>query len=93
MTDNHGVNKAKKHKCSICGQEYTIHDPKNPNVELNSVKKKYFRFPDEWNEEEILMHKINHLESSKARRLIKKYIKLVEEDRRAFLGFIKTLDT
>jgi len=91
MTDNHGTNKAKKHKCSICGQEYTIHDPKNPNMELHSIKEKPFRFPDEWNEKEILAHRISHIESSKARRLAVKFVSFTKSDREEFQNFIKEI--
>jgi len=84
--DNHGVNKCKKHECDICGQEYTIHDPENPNVD--KVEGKFFRFPDEWNEGEILAHKISHLKSSKSIRFVRKFVTLTKDVREEILDFI-----
>jgi len=85
---NHGENNAKRHKCSICKQEYTIYDPKNPN---KSKDGKFFRFSDEWNESEILAHKISHIKLSKSRRLVAKFVTLTQDEREVILSFINTM--
>lgn len=83
-----GENTAKKHKCSDCGQEYTIHDPENPNEIKKDRKVMTFRFPNEWNEQEVLAHKLSHVESPKARRVLGKIVRLPENVREEITDFL-----
>jgi len=73
-------------KCSICGEKYTIFDPKNPR--LNKTNNKPARLPNTWTEEEEMAHKIGHVESVKARRVIGGIVALSQDDRKEVLGFI-----
>jgi len=81
-----GENPAKIHKCSICGTKYTIHDSKNTNKDKKTGQP--FKFPNEWNEQEITAHKLSHVESPKARRVLGKLLKLPENVREQVLDFI-----
>ena len=85
-TSRFGENEGELHKCSICGEEYTIHDTKNPNKDTKNGK--IFRFPNEWTESEIEAHRISHIESPKARRILGGIDKLSDSDREQVLSFI-----
>ena len=85
---SYGVNKAKVHKCSICGQKYTVHDSKNPNKDGEG---KIFRFPNEWDANEIVAHRISHLELVDAKRLSGKFITMSSDAKSEFLDFVKDL--
>ena len=81
-----GVNPAKLHKCSICGEKYTINDSKDPNTDPKNGK--VYRFTNEWTESEIEAHKISHVESPQARRVLSKVLQLPENVREQVLDFI-----
>jgi len=85
-----GENDGKLNKCSICGEEYTIHDSKNPNKYKNKRdgSEHVFRFPNEWTESEIEAHRISHIESPKARRILSKMLILSDDVREQVLDFI-----
>ena len=66
-----------KNKCPICNKKYITVDEKN---------RKYDR---EWDEREILAHKINHIESGKVKRVVATVMELSEEQQREALDFIE----
>lgn len=72
-------------KCDICKQEYTVYDPKKPNLDKD---KKLFRYPDEWNEKEVIAHRLSHVSSPRVRRILGKFIKLLKIEKAEFLDFI-----
>jgi len=82
-----GENQDKVNKCSICGEKYTVHDPDAPNMDKKNGR--MFRFPNEWNKQEIVAHKLGHVESTKARRVLGKILRLLDKDRKQVLDFIK----
>jgi len=81
-----GENTVKIHKCSVCGKKYTIHDENKPNIDKKNGN--MFRFPNEWNKAEINAHKLSHVESPKARRVLGKVLKLPENVRKQVLDFV-----
>ena len=86
VSNRFGENRAKVHKCSICKQRYTVHDPKNPNRDKKNGS--IFRFPHEWTENEVVAHKLSHIKSPKARRILGKILKLPEDIRGQVLDFV-----
>ncbi len=72
-------------ECSICGEKYTIFDPKNPR---KNKKGKVSRLPNEWSEEEEMAHILAHVESIRARRLLGGFVSLHKDDRKTVLDFI-----
>lgn len=72
-------------KCSICGVEYTIFDLKvaKPNKYGEVVRK-----PNQWTEKEELAHKLSHVESVRARRILGGIVTLHKEDRETVLKFV-----
>jgi len=64
-------------KCNICGQEYSIYDPKKKS-----------RLPNEWSEDEVLAHRIGHIHSPRVKRILGGFIALSDNDRGVALNFI-----
>lgn len=72
-------------ECSICGEKYTIFDPKNPRL---NKKGKFSRLPNQWSEDEEMAHKIGHVDSVRVRRILGGFSVLLKDDRKKALDFI-----
>ncbi len=79
-------------KCSICVEEYTILDPENPRFNPVSSRggrrKVISNLPNAWTEDEILAHKISHVKSPKARRIIGGFVRLTKDEQAEVTTFI-----
>ena len=64
-------------KCPICEKDY---------ISINEQNSKYNR---EWDNGEILRHKLNHIESPKIKRKIATLMELDEEQLKEALDFIQ----
>jgi len=82
-----------KLKCPIdgCDAEYTLYDAKNPRLYKNKKIGKPSRLPNTWTEDEVMAHKIGHVESPKARRIIGKFMTLSQKDKKEVSDFINDL--
>ena len=70
-----------------CDTEYTLHNPESPNKDKKNGK--VFRFPDEWTEKEVLAHRLSHIKSPKAKRILGGFEVLSETDRKEVLAFLE----